>query len=101
MAKELLLGSLAVGIIFLSIFIIFSLDTLQYNQVGLNYSKFFKSVENRTYWYGFHFLGIGHAFIPYQLNVKSIEFSNNVGANLPPIECRTKDGLSLWLEVAF
>jgi hypothetical protein len=101
MAKELLIGSLSVGLIFLSVFVLFSLDSLQYNSVGLNYSKFFKSIENKTYNFGFHFIGIGHTFIPYQLNVQTIEFSNSYNSDLPPISCRTKDGLSLNLEVAF
>ncbi len=101
MAKELLIGVLTVGIVCLASFILISLASLTYNQVGLNYSKYFKSVQNKTYTAGFHFLGIGHEFIPYQLNVQSMEFSKNKGAVLPPIDCRTKDGLSLRLEVAF
>jgi hypothetical protein len=58
-------------------------------------------VENKTYFAGFHFLGLGHEFIPYQLNVKTLEFSKNAGATLPSIACRTKDGLALSLEVSF
>jgi hypothetical protein len=49
MAKELLCGSLALGLFILTIFLWVSLDKLEYNQVGLNYSLYFKSVENATY----------------------------------------------------
>lgn len=101
MAKEVLLGSLGLGLIVLGFFIGFSLKGLTYNEIGLNYSSYFKSVENKTYSSGFHFLGLGHEFVPYQLNIKTIEFSKNAGASLPPIACRTKDGLTLNLEVSF
>lgn len=65
MAKELLLGSLGLGVIILTIFLWVSLDKLEYNEVGLNYSSYFKSVENSTYEAGYHFIGLGHDFIPY------------------------------------
>mmetsp|Transcript_17226 Transcript_17226/g.12301 ORF Transcript_17226/g.12301 Transcript_17226/m.12301 type:complete len:191 (+) Transcript_17226:37-609(+) len=101
MAKELLLGVLVVGLICLGLFLYISIDSLDYNQIGLNYSEYFKSVENKTYYAGFHFLGIGHQFLKYQLNVQTMEFSDAKEAVLPPIECRTKDGLSVQLEVSF
>jgi hypothetical protein len=49
MAKELLCGSLSLGLLILTIFLWVSLDQLDFNQVGLNYSSYFKSVENATY----------------------------------------------------
>jgi hypothetical protein len=49
MAKELLCGSLSLGLLILTIFLWVSLDNLEFNQVGLNYSSYFKSVENATY----------------------------------------------------
>lgn len=97
----MLLSALTVGIIFLCAFLYVSVDSLEYNQIGLNYSEYFKTVENRTYSSGWYFLGLGHQFLKYQLNVNTMEFSNNYGSIMPPIECRTKDGLALRLEVAF
>ena len=101
MAKEVLIGSLGLGIVMLAVFIGISLRSLGYNEVGLNYSGYFKSIENKTYTSGFHFLGLGHSFIPYYLNLQNIEFSMETDATLPPIDCRTRDGLALKLEVSF
>jgi hypothetical protein len=101
MAKELLFGSLGVGLAILGVFCYFSIDSLGYNQVGLNYSSIFKSVENKTYHPGFHFIGLGHDFIPYELTLSTIEFSKASTATLPLISCRTKDGLKLDLEISF
>ena len=69
MAKELLCGSLSLGLLILTIFLWVSLDKLEFNQVGLNYSSYFKSVENSTYVQGYHFIGLGHDFISYDLKV--------------------------------
>jgi hypothetical protein len=69
--------------------------------VGLNYSSIFKSVEDKTYPSGFHFIGLGHTFIPYNLTIETIEFSKEAEASLPLISCRTKDGLKLDLEISF
>jgi regulator of protease activity HflC (stomatin/prohibitin superfamily) len=101
MAQEILLGSLGLGIVMLCVFLFFSLDGLKYNQVGLNYSSYFKSIENKTYSSGYHFIGLGHDFIPYDLTISTMEFSNQKGATLPLISCRTKDGLKLDLELSF
>lgn len=101
MAKEILIGSLGVGIVMLGIFLGLSLSSLQYNEIGINYSSYFKSIENSTYYSGFHFIGLGHTFIPYKLNVETMDFSNENAATMPPIDCRTKDGLNLNLEFSF
>lgn len=101
MAKELLLGSLGLGVVILGFFLVVSLDSIQYNQVGLNYSSYFKSVENHTYGSGFHFIGLGHDFISYDLTVSTVVFSRGSDASMSPINCRTKDGLKLQLEVSF
>ena len=101
MAKELLAGSLGLGIIILGFFLFVSLDSLAYNQVGLNYSSYFKSVENSTYESGYHFIGLGHDFISYDLKIATIEFNKKNKDLNKQINCRTKDGLSLSLEISF
>jgi hypothetical protein len=101
MAKQLLLGSLGFGVVVLGIFMFFSIASLEYNQVGLNYSGIFKSVENKTYESGIHFVGLGHSFIPYDMTLATIEFSKEKDATLPLISCRTSDGLKLDLEISF
>lgn len=101
MAKELLIGSLVVGIVILSIFLFVSIQSLEFNNIGLNYSSYFKSIENKTYHSGIHFLGLGHEFIAYPLNIKTVDFSSEAHADLPGIDCRTWDGLELKLEISF
>ena len=77
-----------------------SFSVLNYNEVGLNYSTWFKVIENKTYEHGIHFIGLGHAFHRYEISLSTIEFSNDKGATLPMIKCRTSDGLELDLEVS-
>lgn len=101
MAKEILIGSIGLGVVILSMLLFVSLDSLEYNKVGLNYSSYFKSIQNKTYTAGYHFIGLGHDFITYDMTLATMEFSKLTGATLPPISCRTKDGLALGLELSF
>ena len=77
-----------------------SLSVLSYNEVGLNYSNWFKTVEQKTYEHGIQFIGLGHQFLRYDIKLTTIEFSNAMDATLPMIKCRTKDGLELDLEAS-
>jgi len=77
-----------------------SLSVLDYNEVGLNYSTWFKTVEDATYSHGSKFIGLGHAFQRYDIKLNTIEFSSEPEATLPMIKCRTQDGLELDLEVS-
>ena len=77
-----------------------SLSVLSYNEVGLNYSNWFKTIEEDTYSHGIHFIGLGHSFIKYDIKVSTLEFSNAPDATLPMIKCRTSDGLELDMEAS-
>lgn len=77
-----------------------SLSVLSYNEVGLNYSNWFKTVEDKTYYHGIQFIGLGHGFQRYDIKLNTIEFSKANDATLPMIKCRTKDGLELDLETS-
>ena len=68
-----------------------SLSVPNYNEVGLNYSSWFKTIEKRDapYGHGIHFIGLGHSFQKYEISLNTIEFSEYDGATLPPIKCRT------------
>lgn len=77
-----------------------SLSVLSYNEVGLNYSNWFKTIEDKTFTHGIKFIGLGHGFQRYPINLGSIEFSKAPDATLPMIKCRTKDGLELDLEAS-
>lgn len=78
-----------------------SLSVLSYNEVGLNYSTWFKTIEDKTYSHGIQFIGLGHGFQRYDIKVNTIEYSKNQDATLPMIKCRTRDGLVLDLEASF
>ena len=88
-------------VVILSIFIISSLDALAYNQVGLNYSSFFKKMENTTYTNGYHFLGLGRQFITFDKTYQSVEFSDDSDADYTTINCRTSQGIIVQLELSF
>ena len=77
-----------------------SMSILSYNEVGLNYSNWFKTIEDKTYEHGIHVIGLGHEFQKYDIKLNTIEFSNDPGATLPMIKCRTNDGLELDLEIS-
>jgi regulator of protease activity HflC (stomatin/prohibitin superfamily) len=77
-----------------------SISVLSYNEVGLNYSNWFKTVQDKTYEHGIHVIGLGHSFQRYDIKLNTIEFSNAPDATLPMIKCRTKDGLELDLEAS-
>ena len=82
------------------ILILSSLSVLGYNEVGLNYSNWFKTVEDYSYGHGIHFIGLGHEFLRYDIKLTTIEFSRERGADMPMIKCRTKDGLELDIEAS-
>ena len=77
-----------------------SLSVLSYNEVGLNYSNWFKTIEDKTYTHGIQFIGLGHGFQRYDIKLNTIEFSTASDATLPMIKCRTSDGLELDLEAS-
>jgi hypothetical protein len=69
MAAALWIGMLSFGLVTLTIILLASLASVNFNHAGLNYSKYFKSVENKTYEQGFHFISLGHEFIQYDLTL--------------------------------
>lgn len=53
----------------LFIMLISSFSSLDYNDVGLDYSSITKTIYPKIYTAGFHFLGIGHSFIHFSKTV--------------------------------
>lgn len=49
----------------LFILLISSFSSLDYNDVGLDYSAITKTISPKVYSAGIHFLGIGHSFITF------------------------------------
>jgi len=96
-----IIGSILCLAIFITVIMVASaMEVLGYNEVGLNYSSWFKTVENKTYKHGISYIGLGHDFIRYDIKLNTIEFSSAKDATLPLIETRTSDGLILKIEAS-
>jgi len=93
-----------VGVVVVTLIILFfvSFDTLEYQEIGLNYSWISERVEPKTYPGGRYFLGVGNHFIKFPM-VKSVFFLDDLTENThgPALQSRTKDGLNVRLEVSF
>ena len=85
-----------------------SWSSLEYNEIGLDYSGVTLVVRPVTYTSGLYLLGVGHSFLTFPKTVQTMELSNdyakrsyhadNEGASL---KSRTKDGLEVVLEISF
>jgi len=84
-----------------AIIVFMSLNSVDAQQVGLDYSYITKSLDKTIYKPGFHFLGFGHSFIIYPTSMQSVEFSNERTADRPPISSRTDDGLGINFKVTY
>lgn len=87
-----------------SILIFFmSFDTLEYQEMGLNFSWISETVQPKTYSSGRYYLGIGNHFIKFPAMVKSVFFLDDMSPTTqgPALQSRTHDGLNVRLEVSF
>lgn len=80
-----------------------SFDTLEYQEMGLNYSWISETIEEKAYGSGRYYLGLGNHFIKFPKMVKSIFFLDDLTTETqgPSLQSRTKDGLNVRLEVSF
>eukprot|EP00933_Yihiella_yeosuensis_P019152 TRINITY_DN15540_c1_g2_i1.p1 TRINITY_DN15540_c1_g2~~TRINITY_DN15540_c1_g2_i1.p1 ORF type:complete len:327 (+),score=53.70 TRINITY_DN15540_c1_g2_i1:40-981(+) len=89
------------GAIALVILVVASLASLEYTEIGLNYSWFSSDVDTQGYGAGLYLLGPGHSFIRFPSTVQTIQFSNERGSSGGMLRSRTSDGLEVSLEVSF
>mmetsp|Transcript_115225 Transcript_115225/g.366261 ORF Transcript_115225/g.366261 Transcript_115225/m.366261 type:complete len:301 (+) Transcript_115225:100-1002(+) len=94
---------LSIIVISLGIMFMASFDTLEYQEMGLNYSWLSETVEKDPYSSGRYYLGLGNHFIKFPKMVKSIFFVDDAAGatQAPALQSRTKDGLNVRLEVSF
>lgn len=85
----------------LVVLLILSFSSLEFTEIGLNYSAITNTVEDRGYTAGIHFLGPGHSFIKFPSTVQTIQFSEEHDSRGKPLRSRTSDGLEVALEVSF
>jgi len=80
-----------------------SFDTLEYQEIGLNYSWVSETVEDKPYTSGRYYLGLGNHFLKFPKMVVTILFVDDItGASQgPALQSRTRDGLNVRLEVSF
>lgn len=92
-----------VVVVALIILIILSFDTLEYQEMGLNYSWINQQVEKKPFTSGRYYLGIGNHFIKFPAMVMNVYFLNDLSSSTqgPALKSRTKDGLNVDLEVSF
>eukprot|EP00439_Symbiodinium_sp_Y106_P013578 s2913_g1.t4 len=98
-----LISVVVVAISTMILLFIFSFDSLEYQQIGLNYSFLSESVEKEPYKPGRYYLGVTNRFIKFPRTVQSISFIDDWAEGLqgPALQSRTKDGLTVLLEVSF
>lgn len=107
----MLAGCAAVGGVVIVVFFVLLMlgfDSLEYQEMGLNYSWITESIEDQPFGSGRHFLGIGNHFIKFPKMVRSIYFIDGYDSGAgtksyqgPPLQSRTKDGLNVQLEISF
>lgn len=93
-----------VVVVITSILIFFmSFDTLEYQEMGLNYSWISETVQQKTFSSGRYYLGLGNHFLKFPQMVKSVFFLDDMSPTTqgPALQSRTLDGLNVRLEVSF
>lgn len=94
---------IGVSIVTFIILFIISFDSLEYQEIGLNYSWLSETVEEKPYESGRYYLGVSNHFIRFPKMVTSVFFIDdpNEGLQGPALQSRTRDGLNVRLEVSF
>jgi len=82
-------------VIVVVIFVSLSVSSLPVNTYGLDYSPIQKTINDRVFDSGFHFLGFMHKFIEYSSSTMTMEFSDQPSADRGQIESRSIDGLEV------
>lgn len=92
-----------VAVVTLVILFVLSFDSLEYQEIGLNYSWMSETVEDKPYESGRYYLGIGNHFIKFPKMVTTVFFIDDPAEGLqgPSLQSRTRDGLNVRLEVSF
>mmetsp|Transcript_60342 Transcript_60342/g.155504 ORF Transcript_60342/g.155504 Transcript_60342/m.155504 type:complete len:298 (-) Transcript_60342:76-969(-) len=94
---------IAVTIFQLLVLFVLSFDSLEYQEMGLNYSWMKESVQKEPYTNGRYYLGLGNHFIKFPKVVQSVFFLDDamIKTHGPSLTSRTHDGLNVRFEVSF
>lgn len=102
--NRILIAVAAVALVVGVVIFINCFDTLEYQELGLNFSWISQSVEDKAYTSGRYYLGLGNHFIKYPRMVTSMSFIDSMddpNFRGPALQSRTLDGLNVRLEVSF
>lgn len=80
-----------------------SLGYVEPNEYGLTYNWITKHIGSTVYHGGTHFIGPWNRFVEFPATMQTIEFSGRQHglATSPMLHTRTKEGLGLYLSIAF
>lgn len=96
----------AVCTVTLLLLALLSFDTVEYQEIGLNYSWVSEIIEEQTYSHGRYYLGLGNHFIKFPRVVSNFYFGDEYVPQAdvvsgPALQSRTRDGLMVNIEVSF
>lgn len=81
---------------------VLSLGAVEQNEYGLLYNWVTKTISNKVYHGGTHWIGFWNSFVVFPATVQTIEFSDRVGfRTAEALHTRTKEGLGLHLSISF
>jgi len=103
MMQQWLVLVVAVAVFQLVVLFTMSFDSLEYQEVGLNFSWMRETVQKEPYSSGRYYLGLGNHFIKFPRMVKSVFFIDDLVSHTqgPALTSRTRDGLNVRFEVSF
>jgi len=101
MSGALAVGALCAVVVPLALLLL-SLGAVEQNEYGLVYNWITKTITNRVYHGGTHFIGFWNSFVVFPATVQTVEFSDRVGMRTAEaLHTRTKEGLGLHLSISF
>jgi hypothetical protein len=67
--RSIMCGCCLLAVASIGVLVFFSYASLDAAEYGLDYSSITKTIDNKYYGSGYHFLGFGHSFIRYPSTV--------------------------------
>eukprot|EP00695_Tsukubamonas_globosa_P003123 TRINITY_DN482_c0_g1_i1.p1 TRINITY_DN482_c0_g1~~TRINITY_DN482_c0_g1_i1.p1 ORF type:complete len:300 (+),score=72.04 TRINITY_DN482_c0_g1_i1:71-970(+) len=70
-----------------------SIDTVNFDEYGLDYDTYSKEVRSQVYEPGRHVIGVGHRFLKFPRVFQTSNFDG--------LTCRTSEGLAIYLDISY
>lgn len=102
MVELSVIGTLVLVVVgLITLFIIYSYDTLEPREIGILYNSIDKTIDRVPYEGGAHFVGLFNSFIHFPGGYETIEYSNRPTSNNDPLSARTSDGVAIGISISF